>query len=141
MGFLLLQRNVTEHIPKIFDAVFECTLEMINKVGTEPIFGLVSLPDLIHYSHTFCLFVFFRTLRSFLNIEQTFSSFFKPWYNIVFKVMKLYVNVKLFLLTMDYLVLYLEYRLSPCILECLRVSYPLSSDQCHTGRLLQMISV
>lgn len=26
-----LERNVTEHVPKIFDAVFECTLEMINK--------------------------------------------------------------------------------------------------------------
>ena len=28
-----LQANVTEHVPKIFDAVFECTLEMINKVS------------------------------------------------------------------------------------------------------------
>ena len=29
------QRNVTEHVPKIFDAVFECTLEMINKVSMQ----------------------------------------------------------------------------------------------------------
>lgn len=29
---VFLQANVTEQVPKIFDAVFECTLEMINKV-------------------------------------------------------------------------------------------------------------
>ncbi|XP_015770316.1 PREDICTED: exportin-1-like [Acropora digitifera] len=29
--FFFFQGNVTEHIPQIFDAVFECTLEMINK--------------------------------------------------------------------------------------------------------------
>lgn len=26
-----LERHITPHVPKIFDAVFECTLEMINK--------------------------------------------------------------------------------------------------------------
>ena len=26
-----LKGNITDHIPKIFDALFECTLEMINK--------------------------------------------------------------------------------------------------------------
>lgn len=26
-----LRNHITPHIPKIFDAVFECTLEMINK--------------------------------------------------------------------------------------------------------------
>ena len=28
---VVLQGNVTENVPQIFDAVFECTLEMINK--------------------------------------------------------------------------------------------------------------
>lgn len=30
-SFLFLQNHITQDVPKIFDAVFECTLEMINK--------------------------------------------------------------------------------------------------------------
>lgn len=35
------QGNVTEHIPQIFDAVFECTLEMINKVMKQSSFSMI----------------------------------------------------------------------------------------------------
>ena len=30
--FFLFQNHITQSIPQIFDAVFECTLAMINKV-------------------------------------------------------------------------------------------------------------
>ena len=34
-----LKGNITPEIPKIFDALFECTLEMINKVNTKILFN------------------------------------------------------------------------------------------------------
>lgn len=96
--FSFSQRNVTEHIPKIFDAVFKCTLEMINKVSKESVnicrwAVMLLLPCICAYYtiifiFVFCLLCCFRTLRSSLSTEQTFSSFFRPWCNTVFKVIE-----------------------------------------------------
>ena len=53
-----LQGNVTEHIPQIFDAVFECTLEMINKVIKQSSLSMVLaffFMDCTHLTDTVCI--------------------------------------------------------------------------------------
>ena len=83
-----LKGTITTEIPKIFDALFECTLDMINKVnwqesiiGGQIILGYniicracILLIYTYYYDHCF---LSFRTSRSFLNIVPIFSCFFK----------------------------------------------------------------
>ncbi len=65
-----LKGTITPQIPKIFDAVFECTLNMINKVLSIKYKTTVFNIHKSDYS--------FRTLRNSRSIEPTFSYYYKP---------------------------------------------------------------
>ena len=57
--FFFFQGNVKEHIPQIFDAVFECTLEMINKVIKQSSLSMVLaffFMDCTHLTDTVCIY-------------------------------------------------------------------------------------
>ena len=66
-----LKGTITPQIPKIFDAVFECTLDMINKVNKQLTRFLPSSPN------DYFAFHYYRTLKNIPNTEQTFSFCYK----------------------------------------------------------------
>ena len=79
-----LKGTITSEIPKIFDALFECTLDMINKVSfnlnllNEPFCSLKSsLLKLIQRWYAKIAF-HYRISKNFRNTAPTFSCCFKP---------------------------------------------------------------
>lgn len=59
-----LEAHITSEVPKIFDAVFECTLEMINKDFEE-------FPE--HRTNFFLLLQVSQTTSTFLNFFLIYS--------------------------------------------------------------------
>lgn len=76
-----LEAHITSEVPKIFDAVFECTLEMINKDFEEFPEHRTNFFLLLQVSEAICLFLCLL-LRSPRNLNILFLFFLGSEYSL-----------------------------------------------------------
>nr|CAG4640611.1 EOG090X00LI [Eulimnadia texana] len=65
-----LEAHITPHVPKIFDAVFQCTLDMINK----------NFEDFPEHRTNFYLLLQYQLLQNVSQNDQAAQSFYQTYY-------------------------------------------------------------